>query len=156
MLANFFCCATHSGPIFHTVSYAVTCGIPMVAAVSIYSVEGLAGMFGRIGLRPCGDRFGAQRVLVIGLLAQAFGGSPIAFAISSVGFMRSAVLVGFIYAGTMPLYAVIIRENFPMKMMGTIIGGTAMAGSLGMSTGPLLGGLIYDRYGSYAWLYIGS
>ena len=34
MLANFFCCATHSGPIFHTVSYAVTCGIPMVAAVA--------------------------------------------------------------------------------------------------------------------------
>lgn len=49
ILANFFCCATHSGPIFHTVSYAVTCGIPMVAAVSIYSVEGLAGMAGRIG-----------------------------------------------------------------------------------------------------------
>ena len=49
VLTNFFCCATHSGPIFHTVSYAQTCGIPLVAAVSIYSVEGLAGMGGRIG-----------------------------------------------------------------------------------------------------------
>jgi MFS family permease len=39
---------------------------------------------------------------------------------------------------------VIVRENFPLRMMGTIIGGTAMAGSLGMSTGPLLGGLLYD------------
>ena len=29
LLTNFFCCATHSGPIFHTVSYALTCGIPM-------------------------------------------------------------------------------------------------------------------------------
>src|SRR3984957_16252637 len=48
VLTNFFCCATHSGPIFHTVSYAQTCGIPLVAAVSIYSVEGLAGMGGRI------------------------------------------------------------------------------------------------------------
>jgi MFS family permease len=56
----------------------------------------------------------------------------------------------------MPLYAVIIRENFPLKMMGTIIGGTAMAGSLGMSTGPLLGGLVYDRFGSYALMYVGS
>src|SRR5271170_1715794 len=36
LLTNFFCCATHSGPIFHTVSYAITCGIPLVAAVSIY------------------------------------------------------------------------------------------------------------------------
>src|SRR6202012_3359146 len=38
---NFFCCATHSGPIIHTVSYAVSCGIPLVAAVTIYSAEGL-------------------------------------------------------------------------------------------------------------------
>jgi hypothetical protein len=31
-----------------------------------------------------------------------------------------------------------------------------MAGSLGMATGPLAGGLIYDTFASYAWLYIGS
>lgn len=156
MLANFFCCATHSGPIFHTVSYAVTCGIPMLAAVSIYSVEGLAGMFGRLGFGVAGDRFGAQRVLILGLLAQAFGVLAYAFVGELAGFYAVAVIVGFIYAGTMPLYAVIIRENFPLKMMGTIIGGTAMAGSLGMSTGPLLGGLIYDRFGSYAPMYVGS
>jgi MFS family permease len=156
MLANFFCCATHSGPIFHTVSYAVTCGIPMIAAVSIYSIEGLAGMFGRIGFGLAGDRFGAQRVLVVGLMAQAFGVLAYAFVNQLGGFYAVAVVVGFLYAGTMPLYAVIIRENFPLKMMGTIIGGTAMAGSLGMSTGPLLGGLIYDHFGSYALMYVGS
>src|SRR5581483_4755191 len=33
LLTNFFCCATHSGPIIHTVSYAVSCGIPLIAAV---------------------------------------------------------------------------------------------------------------------------
>lgn len=156
MLANFFCCATHSGPIFHTVSYAVTCGIPMIAAVSIYSVEGLAGLFGRIGFGLAGDRFGAQRVLVIGLLAQAFGVLAYMFASRLGEFYAVAVVVGFIYAGTMPLYAVIIRENFPLRMMGTIIGGTAMAGSLGMSTGPLVGGLIFDYFDSYKLLYVGS
>jgi MFS family permease len=156
MLANFFCCATHSGPIFHTVSYAVTCGIPMIAAVSIYSIEGFSGMFGRIGFGVAGDRFGAQRVLAVGLLAQAFGVLAYAFVDRLDGFYAVAVVVGFLYAGTMPLYAVIIRENFPLRMMGTIIGGTAMAGSLGMSIGPLLGGLIYDRFGSYAPLYVCS
>ncbi|WP_089177595.1 MFS transporter [Bosea sp. AS-1] len=156
MLANFFCCATHSGPIFHTVSYAVTCGIPMIAAVSIYSLEGFAGMFGRLGFGLAGDRFGAQRVLVIGLMAQAFGVLAYAFVDRLEGFYAVAVVVGFLYAGTMPLYALIIRENFPLRMMGTIIGGTAMAGSLGMSTGPLIGGLIYDRFNSYAPLYVGS
>ena len=71
-------------------------------------------------------------------------------------FYAVAAVFGFIYAGVMPLYAVLARENFPLRMMGTIIGGTAMAGSLGMATGPLAGGLIYDTFGSYGWLYIGA
>jgi len=154
--ANFFCCATHSGPIFHTVSYAITCGIPTIAAVSIYSVEGFAGMFGRLAFGIMGDRFGAQRVLVLGLLAQAFGVLAYVFASQIGEFYSVAAVVGFVYAGVMPLYAVIVRENFPLRMMGTIIGGTAMAGSLGMSLGPLVGGLLYDRFDSYAYLYIAS
>ena len=153
---NFFCCATHSGPIIHTVSYAISCGIPMIAAVTIYSVEGLAGMGGRIAFGLLGDRFGAKRVLVFGLLAQAFGALGYVFVRELAAFYAVAALFGFIYAGTMPLYAVLVRENFPLRMMGTVIGGTAMAGSLGMATGPLAGGLIYDTFASYAWLYVGS
>jgi MFS family permease len=156
MLTNFFCCATHSGPIIHTVSYAVSCGIPMIAAVTIYSVEGLAGMGGRIAFGLLGDRFGAKRVLVLGLLAQAFGALGYVFVRELAAFYAVAAVFGFIYAGTMPLYSVLVRENFPLRMMGTVIGGTAMAGSLGMATGPLAGGLIYDAFASYAWLYIGS
>jgi len=156
VLTNFFCCATHSGPIFHTVSYAVTCGIPLIAAVSIYSLEGLAGMGGRIAFGIMGDRFGAKRVLVLGLMVQAFGALAYVFVRDLAAFYAVAAVFGFIYAGVMPLYAVIARENFPLRMMGTVIGGTAMAGSLGMATGPLAGGLIYDAFSSYAWLYIGS
>jgi MFS family permease len=156
VLTNFFCCATHSGPIIHTVSYAITCGIPLVAAVTIYSVEGLAGLGGRIAFGLLGDRFGAKRVLVMGLLAQAFGALGYVFVRELSGFYAVAALFGFIYAGTMPLYSVLVRENFPLRMLGTVIGGTSMAGSLGMATGPLAGGLIYDTFASYAWLYIGS
>jgi MFS family permease len=153
---NFLCCATHSGPIIHTVSYAVTCGIPLIAAVSIYSVEGLAGLGGRIAFGLLGDRFGAKRVLVCGLLAQAFGALAYVFVRELAAFYAVAAVFGFIYAGTMPLYSVLVRENFPLRMLGTVIGGTAMAGSLGMAIGPLAGGLIYDSFASYAWLYIGS
>jgi MFS family permease len=156
LATNFFCCATHSGPIIHTVSYAVTCGIPMIAAVSIYSVEGLAGMGGRIVFGLLGDRLGAKRVLVAGLLLQAFGALAYVFVRELAAFYAVAALFGFIYAGTMPLYSVLVRENFPLRMLGTVIGGLAMAGSLGMATGPLAGGLIYDTFASYAWLYIGS
>lgn len=156
LLTNFFCCATHSGPIFHTVSYAVTCGIPLIVAVSIYSVEGLAGMGGRIAFGMLGDRLGAKRMLVAGLLAQALGALGYYFVHTLDGFYAVATLFGFIYAGVMPLYAVLARENFPLRMMGTVIGGCAMAGSLGMAAGPVAGGLIVDTFGSYGGLYLGS
>ena len=153
---NFFCCATHAGPIFHTVSYAVSCGIPLMAAVTIYSVEGLAGLGGRIAFGLLGDRYGAKRMLVIALFLQAFTALGYYFVRELAAFYTVAALFGFLYAGTMPLYAAIARDNFPLRMMGTVIGGTAMAGGLGMATGPLAGGLIYDSLGSYGWLYIGS
>ncbi len=156
LATNFFCCATHSGPIFHTVSYAITCGIPTIAAVSIYSLEGLAGLGGRIVFGLMGDRFGAKRVLVYGLLLQAFGALAYVFVHELGEFYAVAALFGFVYAGVMPLYAVLARENFPLRMMGTVIGGTAMAGSLGMAAGPVAGGLIYDTFAGYTWLYAGS
>jgi MFS family permease len=151
---NFFCCATHSGPIVHTVSYAELCGLSVVAAVSIYSVEGLAGMFGRIGFGFMGDRFGAKRVLATGLFLQSLGALGYFFARDLWQFYSVASMFGFIYAGIMPLYAVLIRENFPMKMMGTIMGGTGMAGSLGMATGPVMGGVIFDQTGGYGLMYV--
>jgi len=156
VLTSFLSCATHSGPIFHTVSYAVTCGIPLMAAVSIYSLEGLAGMGGRLVFGLLGDRFGAARVLVLALLAQAMVVLGYVYARELGSFYTVAALFGFTYAGVMPLFAVIARENFPLRMMGTVIGGTTMASSLGMALGPVLGGLIYDTFSSYAWLFIGA
>ena len=155
-LTSFFCCATHSGPIFHTIGYAVSCGIPLVAAVSIYSLEGFAGLGGRLAFGLMGDKFGAKRVLVLGLLVQAFAALAYSFVRDINAFYAVAALFGFVYAGVMPIYAVLARENFPLRMMGTIIGGTSTAGSLGMASGPLAGGLIYDAFADYTWLYVGA
>ncbi|WP_457425573.1 MFS transporter [Roseateles sp. P5_E7] len=156
VLTSFLTCATHSGPIFHTVSYAVTCGIPLMAAVSIYSLEGLAGMGGRLVFGLLGDRFGAARTLVLALLAQAIVVLGYVQARELGSFYTVAALFGFTYAGVMPLFAVIARDNFPLRMMGTVIGGTTMASSVGMALGPVLGGLIFDATSSYTWLFIGA
>src|SRR6266704_1825770 len=63
-LTFFACCAAHAGPIFHTVTYAMTCGLAPLAAVTIYSVEGLAGLGGRLALGVLADRLGVKRVLI--------------------------------------------------------------------------------------------
>lgn len=56
----------------------------------------------------------------------------------------------------MPLYTVLMRENFPVSIIGTVVGAGTMASSLGMALGPLAGGIIFDTYGTYGRLYIGS
>jgi len=155
-LTFFFCCATHSGPIFHTVSYAIVCGLPVMAAVTIYSVEGLAGLVGRILFGLASDRFGARRVLVIGLFAQALGAGGYFFVRQLSEFYAVAAVFGLIYGGVMPLYAVIAREYFPMRIMGTVLGASTIFSCSGMALGPAIGGWIYETTDSYGWLYIAS
>jgi MFS family permease len=155
-LTYFLCCATHSGPLFHTVSYAVSCGLPIMVAVSIYSIEGLSGLAGRIGFGLLGDRFGAKRAFVSGLLVQAMAAGAYMFAHEQYQFYGVAIVFGFAYAGVMPLYAVLVRENFPVQIIGTVVGAATMASCLGMATGPLVGGVIFDTYGTYRWLYVSS
>jgi MFS family permease len=157
LAATFFaCCATHAGPIFHTISYALVCGIPTVAAVTIYSLEGLAGLGGRVVFGLLGDRYGARRVLMAGLFVQAFAAGSFIFAQRLGEFYAVAAVFGFAYGGVMPLYAVLARDYFGQRIMGTVLGAAAFVSSLGMAIGPWLGGWIYDTFGSYAWMYIGS
>ncbi len=155
-LTYFCCCAAHSGPIFHTVSYALACGLPAMTAVTIYSVEGLAGLGGRILFGLLGDRFGARRVVVVGLMVQAIGAGSYYFTRDAGEFYAVAILFGMAYGGVMPLYAVLAREYFPMRIMGTVFGGAAMISSLGMALGPAVGGWIFDTFHGYGYLYIAS
>jgi len=154
--AFFLCCAAHSGPIFHMISYAIGCGIAPLAAVSIYSVEGLSGLCGRLLLGLLADRFGAKPVLVAGLLVQAFAIASY-LVVNRLGeFYLLAAVFGTAYGGVMPLYAVLARESFGQRAMGTVFGAMTMVSALGMAFGPWAGGTIFDALNSYAWLYIGS
>jgi MFS family permease len=155
-LTFFFCCAAHSGPIFHTVSYALACGLPAMTAVTIYSVEGLAGLGGRVLFGLLGDRFGARRVVVLGLMVQAVGAGSYYFTRGAGEFYAVAILFGMAYGGVMPLYAVLAREYFPLRIMGTVFGAAAMISSLGMALGPAVGGWIFDTFHGYGYLYVAS
>lgn len=155
-LTFFACCAAHSGPIFHMVSYAMLCGVAPMAAVTIYSVEGLAGLGGRILFGVLGDRLGVKPVLITGLVIQAVVIAAY-LAVSQLSqFYMLAVIFGATYGGVMPLYAVLAREYFGPRIIGTVFGAAGMLSSLGMAFGPLAGGMVFDAYANYSWLFIGS
>lgn len=150
------CCAAHSGPIFHTVSYAVGCGLAPIAAVTIYSVEGVGGLAGRLVMGMLTDKIGPKTMLIIGLMLQALGAGAFVLASRLPEFYTIALLFGFAYGGTMPIYGVLVHHYFGQRIMATVFGAAAMVSTLGMALGPAVGGWIFDTYRSYTGLYIGS
>ena len=157
LAATFFaCCLAHAGPIFHVVSYAAICGLPPVAAVSVYSVQGLSGLGGRLLLGVLADRHGAKPVLIGGLLLQALAIGAFLPASSLGEFYGVAAVFGLAYGGVMPLYAVLARDYFGPRIMGTVFGAATMVSCIGMAAGPAIGGWIFDRFGSYAGMHVSS
>jgi MFS family permease len=155
-LTYFACCATHAGPIFHMVSHVIDQGIPAMAAATVLSVAGVASLSGKVVCGLVADRVGAKRVLVGGLALQAIAVSLYIVTRGLAGFYGVALVFGFAYGGVMPLYAILVREYFGERIMGTMFGAAALTSTLAMALGPVVGGWLYDSSGSYFWMFVGS
>jgi len=155
-LTHFACCAAHSGPIFHMVTHATDQGVPAMAAATVLGVSGLSSIAGRIGGGLLADRFGAKTTLITGLALQAAMIVGYVFARDLISFVALAVVFGAAYGGVMPLYALVTREYFGERVMGTAYGAVFLISTLGMGLGSFAGGVIYDRLGAYTWLFLAS
>ena len=155
-LTHFACCAAHSGPIFHMVTHATDQGIGPMAAATALGVSGFASIAGRVGGGLLADRFGAKSTLLAGLALQAAMIVLYLFVRELGPFYVLAIVFGVSYGGVMPLYALVTREYFGEKVMGAAYGGVFLVSTLGMGLGSFAGGVLYDRLGSYTWLYAGS
>jgi MFS family permease len=155
-LTHFACCAAHSGPIFHMVTHATDQGLAPMAAATALGVSGFSSILGRIGGGVLADRLGAKPTLIAGLALQAAMIPIYLVTRDVVGFYALAVVFGLSYGGVMPLYALVTREYFGEKVMGAAYGAVFLISTLGMGIGSYAGGILYDRLGSYTWLYSGS
>ena len=91
-----------------------------------------------------------------GLLLQALAIGSFLPARSLGEFYAVASVFGLAYGGVMPLYAVLARDYFGPRIMGTVFGAATMASCLGMAAGPAVGGWVFDRFGSYAGMHLSS
>jgi MFS family permease len=155
-VTHFACCAAHSGPIFHMVSHAIDRGMAGMAAATLLGVSGFSSIAGRIACGLVADRFGTKRTLVTMLTLQAV---MIAFYLVArdLGALYALGLAfGVAYGGVMPLYALVTREYFGERILGTAYGVVFSISCIGMGLGSWAGGVIHDALGSYQWLFAGS
>jgi MFS family permease len=155
-LTHFCCCAAHSGPLFHLVSHAMDQGVAKMVAASILGASGLTSIFGRIGTGIVADRVGAKRTLLTALALQAVLIFLYLFATTTGALYAVSLAFGVAYGGAMPLYALVTREYFGERVMGTAYGAVFFISCIGMGLGSYAGGAIHDLLGSYQVLFLGS
>ncbi|MGH7401763.1 MAG: MFS transporter [Candidatus Rokuibacteriota bacterium] len=155
-LTHFFCCAAHSGPLFHLVSHAMDRGVTEMAAAGILGASGLTSMFGRVGAGIVADRVGPKRTLLAALSLQAVLVLLYLFATSTGALYTVSLAFGVAYGGAMPLYALVTREYFGERVLGTAYGAVFFISCIGMGLGSYAGGAIHDLLGTYQWLFLGS
>ena len=155
-LIHFGCCAAHSGPIFHMVAHAMDLGVTKMAAASMLGLSGATSIAGRLSSGLLADRFGAKPALVGMLALQAAILAGYLYADGAVSLFAVAMAFGVAYGGAMPLYALVAREFFGERVVGTTFGGIFFISCIGMGLGAYGGGFLFDRLGTYWSLHLAS
>ena len=131
-------------------------GVANMAAASILGASGLASIFGRTITGIVADRAGAKPTLLTALSMQAVLIFLYLFASGTGALYAVSLAFGVAYGAAMPLYALVTREYFGERVMGTAYGAVFFISSIGMGLGSYAGGALYDLLGTYQGLFLAS
>jgi MFS family permease len=148
-LAGVACCVAMSMPQVHIVAYCADLGYGPARGAEMLSAMLGFGIISRVASGFIADRIGGVATLLVGSVMQAvalllyllFDGLTPLYVISA--------LFGLFQGGIVPMYAVIVREYFPPRQAGTLVGLVIMSTILGMALGGWMSGAIFDLTGSY-------
>jgi len=139
----------------HQVAYAIDRDINQIAAASSLGIIGVASIMGRFFFGWFSDRISDAKVASsIGFSLMVLGMIILMRADSAVLLFVYALFFGFGYGSIAPMMPFLLADRFGIQVLGTTYGAlTFFAAGIGGGAGPLLCGLIYDRFGSYdyAW-----
>ena len=148
-IAGVSCCVAMSMPQVHIVAYCGDLGYGVARGAEMLSLMLGFGIISRIASGFVADRIGGVATLLIGSILQGvalflyllFDGLTPLYVISA--------LFGLFQGGIVPMYAIIVREYFPPRQAGTLVGLVIMSTILGMALGGWTSGAIFDLTGSY-------
>ena len=133
----------------HIVAYCGDLGYGVARGAEMLSIMLIGGIASRIASGFIADKVGGVMTMLIGSFMQAvalflyflFDGLTSLYLIS--------LLFGLFQGGIVPSYAIIVREYFPPKEVGSRVGIVIMATVFGMALGGWMSGWIFDLTGSY-------
>ncbi|MFZ3236245.1 MAG: MFS transporter [Stellaceae bacterium] len=156
MAGTFFLVAVAiNGTVAHVVPLLTDHGLSRAAATATLAAFGLATLSGRLLCGWLVDRVYAPYVASVFFLAPIAGFVFLASAAGGLPVLGVA-LMGLGLGTEIDMIAFLITRYFGQRAFGQIYGWFFMIFGLGSGVGPFLGGVTYDRAGSYNPALIGA
>lgn len=156
LTAGFFVCGFHVAFIAtHLPGVVAHCGLaPQVGAWSL----SLIGLFNIAGSFAAGSAIGRWRMKsVLSLLYASRAAAVLAFLAApktTATFMMFSVVIGFTYLATVPPTVGLVGKLHGMRFLATLFGIVMFSHQLGGFLGAGLGGILFQRTGSYNSMWI--
>jgi MFS family permease len=148
-MAAVCCCVAMSMPQVHIVAYCGDLGYGVARGANMLSLMMAFGVLGRIGSGLIADRIGGLPTLMLGSVLQAVALLLYLLYDGLFSLYIISAIFGLFQGGIIPCYALIVREYFAPKEVGTRVGIILMASLFGMALGGWMSGYIFDLTGSY-------
>jgi len=138
----------------HQVAYALDNNIEKVAAASALGVIGIGGFCGQFFFGWLSDRLkDAKYSAFLGMVIMAAGMLLLLKANTVHRLYFFALIYGFGYGSLAPMMPILVADRFGRHVLGSVYGMLTFFIGIGGGIGPFFGGLIYDWYGSYTYVW---
>ena len=133
----------------HFVAYLIGIGYTAAFSARMLSIVFLITTAGNLLSGPAADRMGARRALAVTWILGAIAMVALVYATNVAALVVHVVLAGLVIGATGVLTPLIVLESMGLKNFGSLMGISALFGTLGFAVGPIATGRIFDVTGSY-------
>ncbi len=147
------CCVAMAIPLVHIVAYCGDLGFGIDRGAQMLALLLACGFVSRMAFGWLSDRIGGLKTIFFGAGMQAMALALFTFIDNLTGLYLISALFGLVFGGIVPSYALATRQLFPAKQAAARIGVIFMAGYVGMASGGLLGGAIFDLTFDYKFAF---
>jgi MFS family permease len=148
---GYFVCGFHLAMLtIHLPSYVVDNGLRIEHGMAALAIIGLANMAGSYASGWAGGRYSKKYLLSAIYSARAVSiAILIAFPLTPFSLYFFAVVIGFLWLGTVPLTNGLVGQIFGLRYMSMLTGVVFFGHQIGSFIGVWLAGWLYDHTGSY-------
>ncbi|PZW51173.1 putative MFS family arabinose efflux permease [Humitalea rosea] len=153
---GFFVCGVHVSFLsVHLPGFVATCHLPLWVGVGAISLIGLFNVVGSLASGELAQRWKRRELLICIYAARAVLMTVfLLLPKTTTTVLGFSAIMGVLWLSTVPPTVGLVARNFGTRWLATLFGIVFLGHQLGGFTGAFLGGIVFDRTGSYDLMWV--